>query len=363
MTNFNFTLTWASLILFIATIPEFGATFISFKGYLAKRYPYFAYMTITWASLGIGNLLIAKSYLTLDPIIYRVGIVGTAPLLFAIMLLVDWVSRESVDPRKLFIVTVISSCLFIFAFDTDSVNLQNSLIGELGPAMAGRFSMTGSIVFILAGLMWLFYMAKINMNSPRNIKFYSRINLIGAILAGPGSMAIFATGIVWILPGTDYFFIGLGALFCAIAFTKEPRLGYVLPFKVYRMQTIDIKSGILVHSYSWDEKGLGDSELFSGALTGISALLQETLGRGLIREISFENGILILLHPKGSPLAHVLISSKSSPILKRALEIYAHAFEGKFESLIKTQSFHNVGDYKSADELIKSSFPFVVAYA
>ncbi len=319
-------------------------------------------MTITWASLSIGNLLIAISYLTLDPILYRFGIVGTAPLLFSIMFLVDWVSRERVDPIKLFIVTAISACFMVFAFDESGVIFQYSSIGEYGPAMVGRFSIVGSLVFVFAGLMWLFYMAKIHRKAPQKIKFYSRLNLIGAILAGPGSMFIFATGIVWVLPGTDYLLIGFGALLCAVSFAREPKLGYVLPFKVYRVQTMEIASGILLHEHTWDEKSLGNSELFSGIFTGISALLQETLGQGFIREISFEKGMLLLQRVKGSPLAFVLIASRSSHVLKHALDIYAHAFEEKYQNLIKERRFNYTAGFRDADDLIKTSFPFVVSY-
>jgi hypothetical protein len=211
-------------------------------------------------------------------------------------------------------------------------------------------------------LMWLYYMIKINVKAPKKIKFYSRLNLLGAILAGPGSILIFATGFVWVLPGTDYFFIGIGALLCAVAFAREPKLGYVLPFKVYRMQTTEISSGILLHEHTWDEKSLGNSELFSGIFTGISALLQETLGRGLIREIRFEEGILLLQRVKGSSLAFVLIASRTSPVLKHALDIYAHAFEEKFQDLIKERKFNYTAGFRNADQLIKTSFPFVVSY-
>ena len=40
--------TYASLVLFIATIPELFALLMSISGYKNTKYPHFLYMMITW---------------------------------------------------------------------------------------------------------------------------------------------------------------------------------------------------------------------------------------------------------------------------------------------------------------------------
>ncbi len=346
--------------MFLATLPEFLALIISLKGFRKWHYPHFKYMSITWGSLVAGNLLLAIAYLTLDFELYRAGIIASAPLTFAIMALVDSVSRQKVDPLKLFVVTAASSALVIYAFEPGSIALNTSLLGEIDPALRGNFMVSGSLIFLLAGLMWLLYMGKIHFRAPPGIKKYSKINFAGAIIAGPGSIIAFATGFVWIIPGTDYLLIGIGAFLCAYAFAHQPKLGYVLPFNVYRLMVVDIEAGITLYTYDWDESGLVDSFLFSGALQGVCTILQESVGKGSVQDIHFDQGVLVIQRVKDHPVAFVLIASRSSPILQDALQLFADRFVIEFGVQIKRDRTE-LTQFAATHSLVDTAFPFVVS--
>ena len=75
-------------------------------------------------------------------------------------------------------------------------------------------------------------MLKIYLLSPPSIKKYTLINLVGAIIAGPISAFIYVFGTNWYIPGLDYITITIGAILTAYAFLKEPKIGYVLQFKI-----------------------------------------------------------------------------------------------------------------------------------
>ncbi|MHA1732292.1 MAG: hypothetical protein ACTSU5_10125 [Promethearchaeota archaeon] len=354
--------TTASVVLLVATIPEFVATCISLAWFVRLKYRHFLYMFVTWLFLALGNLLIALSYLLLDVELYRVGILASVPLLFSIMVMVDSISRDGVDPKKLFLVTVTSSLMFAFAFEEGTVTLHESLLGEVGPTMLGRFSVAGSVVFLLAGLMWLYYMAKVDAGAPAELKGQAHINLVGACLAGPGSIAAFATGFVWVVPGTDYLLIGIGALLTAYSFGRQPKLGYVLQFKVYRLIAIDRTASIPLFTHTWYAEGLGDETLFTGAFQSICAIFDETLGRGLVQEVKFESGILILQSVEDFPVAFILITSKSTPVLRNALKQFAIEFAKRFSGVVKGGLANEIGQFGVAVDIVGDAFPFVVQY-
>lgn len=359
--TYNWTL--ATVVMFVATIPEIIAVIISALGYVRTKYLHFRAMFITWFFLWIGNFLLAWAYLTLNTTLYRIGIVLSIPLTYGIMLLVDSVSRGSIDPFKLFLITVASTALVIFAFDLDAVTINTSVLGEQAPALVGRFNAAGSIIFLLAGILWLFYMTKIFVRAPESVKTASRVNLVGAVIAGPGSMIAFVSGFVWVLPGTDYFCISVGALLCAYAFGTQPKLGYVLPFRVYRLNVVNIGAGVPLYDYTWEDPGFLNATLFSGAIKGISGILDESLRQGDVREITFEKGILISQRLAKFPVAFILVATRSAPILKHALNLFARDFEREFRPVLADLTTVDLAHLRSASSIVETCFPFIVTYS
>ncbi len=354
-------ITLGAAMLLIATVPEALAVLTSLRGYVERGYREYLFMFVTWFFLWIGNVLIGISYLTLDTQLYRVGIATSALLLFGIMLLVDSVSRDSVDARKLIVVTAAATALAILSLGPDVVTTSVSALGETGLAMTGGFAVAGSVVFLIAGAFWLYYMAMIHLRSPPVLKSYSSISLAGAILAGPGSILAFATGFVWIVPGTDYMLIGIGSFLTTYAFARQPKLAYVLPYKVFRLTAVDMESGLPMYTYTWDSEGLVDETLFTGALVGINQLLNESVSRGAIKHIVFEQGVLMVDHRARWDAAFVLVATRSSPMLQRALTIFAEGFCERFgDQLLEDRS--SPTNFEDGDVLVDSSFPFVVAY-
>ncbi|MHA1332334.1 MAG: hypothetical protein ACTSR2_14800, partial [Candidatus Hodarchaeales archaeon] len=316
----EFYFSYAFIVMSIALLPESIAVIMSLRGFLQTGYHHFLYMFLTWSFLLVGNFFLAIAYFTLDFTLYKLGVIASVPLMFSIMVLVDSLSRDHIDPFKLFIVSIIATSVLIFAFEPDAVILHQTLLDETTPSMQGNFMLFSSAVFIVSGFMWVYYMTKIHISAPKSIKKYSKINLSGALIAGPGSAIAFASGFVWIFPGTDYMLIGIGALLCSYSFVKQPKLGYVLPFNVYRLLVIDTNIGMPIYSFTWDSHDLMDSLLFSGAFHGIIMILNESLSRGLVKEITLDQGKLLLKQADDIPLVFVLIASKSHLLLKQGLE-------------------------------------------
>lgn len=354
--------TMGALTLLVAVIPEILALFISIRGYRNFGYRQYLFMAITWSLLLTGNLFIGVAYLLLDTLIYRLGILIQGLLVFGVAFMVDSLSRDSPDSRKLVLVTASATALLIYGLDSTYVTQHISALGEVGLSMTGPFSLVGTFVFLIVGIFWLYYMFVIHRAAPAQLKEYSRYSLLGAILAGPGSFFAFGSGLVWIVPGTDYLFIGTGAVLTAYAFASQPKLGFVLRFKVFRLTVFNTESGIEYFTYSWEQKGLVDSALFSGALTGVSNLLDESLGRGAVNYILFEEGVLLIRRIASLDVAFALLATKSTPLLREALDVFAELFVEQYHDHLASESAI-VSHYTSAKDLIDETFPFVIAYS
>jgi hypothetical protein len=98
-----------------------------------------------------------------------------------------------------------------------------------------------------------------------------------------------------------------------IAFARQPKLAYVLPFKAYRLTVLDTGGGTPIYNHTWQpSKEQVDETLFSGMLQGVSVILKESLNQGNVREISMDEGIMILQRSLAKNIACVLVASKSS---------------------------------------------------
>lgn len=358
--NLMLNITFSSILMSISTIPELIALVLCIVNFLQRGHLHQLYMACTWFFLWIGNSLLAIGYLTLNLIVYRIGLLITIPLALFIILLVDSISRESIEPIKLSLVMIISTLAFTFGLEKNVVTLKYSKIGELGPAVIGKLNFALAGVFIFATSFWFYYFLMVFIKSPPSLKKISFVTLLGATFAGPLAAISYASGLVWLLPGTDYFLIALGSLLSAYSFHKEPKLGYVLPFKVSRLLLIDVNTGLPVYAHTWDDSGLSDSYLFSGALHGITTILRESLNRGKVKEIVLEQATLIINIAENYPVAFVLITSKTSAILKKSLDLFAESTKKLLpkEKVAQAATFQNL-DLKEA---IEDAFPYVVSY-
>ncbi|MHA1394880.1 MAG: hypothetical protein ACTSRZ_15355, partial [Promethearchaeota archaeon] len=236
----------AQITMLTGLFPELIAIIYSFAGWKKYRYSYFKWMFLTWAFLFFGNVLLSISYFTYDFNTYRLGVIINVPLCFTIIILMDSISSNHIDTKKMILATCISTALIITAWEEGSVKLNTTGLNEITPSLNGTFLIVGSLTFIFAGLNWLFYAIKITIHSPFQIKKIAKINLIGSIIAGPGAMLAFSLGIVWFFPGTDYLLIGIGALIFTSSFNKKPSLGFILPFTAYRIMIIHTESSLLI---------------------------------------------------------------------------------------------------------------------
>ena len=167
--------------------------------------------------------------------------------------------------------------------------------------------------------------------------------------------------IVVILPGGAGLIFSIGSLFIVIAFTRQPKLAYIHPFKALRVTVIESKGGLPLFTHTWRAgEGLMDDTLFSGMMHAIGQFVQESLQRGGVRVIELDQGHLILKKSNQFQVICVLIANKPTKILRNALNCFAERFFKQF-----SQYFSDPTDkdkFKPASKLIEICFPFIPEY-
>ncbi len=216
-----------------------------------------------------------------------------------------------------------------------------------------------SIYFTIIVLLYYFYWGvKTWINSPYLIKKEALILLIGIILISINAMALVILGVFfsYYLVFSSYISTTIGLILFMIAVLKEPKLLYILPFKVYRLLVKD-KNGYPLYSFNWSESYINNT-IFTEFLNRIQFMSEEIIDRGELLNIHLRDGILILNESKYITVG--LIASKSSRLLRTSVSNFTTDFEVLFKRLLK-KSCIDMEEYKSSYRLIEkhfSNFPY-----
>ncbi len=328
---------------------------VCYKQYKSKKHPFALYMMIgillglIWTSCrAIFYLFYRTIYLKIFWDISSFALIG---LCFALILVLDSISRDSLDINKMVLFTALSSISITFYY---IISISD---GELKVNLNTLHNIYSMIHTFLAAFIWFLYSLKIYLKTPRQFRKYSLLNLFGGILVGIITPLVVSLGLN-VGFAMNMILISIGLLLSIIAFTKEPKLAGILPFKVINLTVIDTESGLSIFSFDWNTKEhIINDDLFSNLLQGISAILNEAVNRGNAREIRLDEAIIILDRSEKYPVACVLTCTKSSKSLRYALNLFTEKFCDKYSDGFA--DMYNVGQFKRADQLISDCFPFV----
>jgi hypothetical protein len=277
---------------------------------------------------------------------------------YFVVLMLDSLSQESVDPLKIWGATVISTFMGCTAWTPDAISYFNIGHGVYGWDWGGTFKIACNLMFVFVALLFFYYCVKIFKNSPKRLKRDALILLLGSILASIIPVLIVITNISLVLLGIEAITQGIGLLLIAYEFAHHPQLAFVLPFKITSLTVMNSKTGLPLYTHSWDKtRAHFDETLFSGMIYGIGGILKEATHQGEVREVRMSQGILLLHHLKQLNLAFVLVTTKTASILHNALDSFAHDFVKQFSDVLDQVDI--VDRFNEATELIHKYFSFV----
>lgn len=355
-------LNWSTyaIIGFLSLVPFIMAFLLSLNQYLKTKYLHALFMTLVWLCLMVWSLFEALTQLFLSKLFALLDILILIPIGFLVILLLDTVSKESVDAKKIMLVSILSTTTVLTSLDPSQFIVSSYANGDPGMIISGSLEILGALLFLLTGCLFVYYHVKIHISVPDTLKLYSWINLLGAFLLGVIPLFIVGTGFYQLVPGIHTIIMAAGAFTIAFAFMKEPTLAFLLPFKALRLTVIE-KSGLPLYTYNWTTmEDLVDESLFSGMLQAVSAFVDESLRKGNIREIKLENALLLLQPSDVFPVVSVLFATKSSQSLRRALNTFTVRFVKEFSQYFSLPI--NTKLFEPATELVLDCFSFVPEY-
>jgi len=263
------------------------------------------------------------------------------------------------------LMTIASTAVILNSFSSDAVIIDKG-INPLAvtekliyyPTMHGDFKVVAMVHMALIITITLYGSIKILIHTPKKLKKYSWLNVLGNYTWGIQPVWIQLTNWEEYIPGIATISIAIGILLVAIVFIKEPRLAYVLPFKAYRLMIQRTNTGIVLFKHDWNQLETEFSEnIFSGMMQAISTMFGETINKGNVRKIKFEEAEITFIASKEVALACILISSDISLSLSSSFNKFS---KDVFKDAVNIEpNSHAVNNYDQGRILVQKHFPFI----
>ncbi len=122
------------------------------------------------------------------------------------------------------------------------------------------------------------------------------------------------------------------------------------------------KAGLLLFSHDFyslpEQSGEDENILLSGGITAITSIFAETVGATGIKEIRFQDKLIMVSHHDGFGV--FLVVERSSTFLWRAIETFGKAFQQAYR-LNEEKSLHLIEDatvFEDAVKIVKNTFGY-----
>lgn len=341
------------------------ACILNFRVYWRERYRPVFYLSLQWFTVFLFLVVQGLAILFLSVFLFMISFWVSSLFTICTVLLLDHISREKIETKKISSILVVVTLLIAFSFDENAFTLGTLNDGSASIISGGRVRIMSAIALSLQVMWYIYYTTRMHIQAPSTLRRYSGINLVGVLLIGLVGIIYYASGLSVTLPGIQFYIMGIGILMCAYAFSKKPQIAYILPFRVFRLTVIDMNAGIPLFNHFWGagddyNKTMIENELFSGMIQGVSLIVQESVGQGDVNEIHMNDGVLILKRELHYPIVCVLAATKASKVLRGALNLFASQFVKEFSRHFEDSS--NTQHFNGATRLVSECFPFIPVY-
>ena len=347
MTTLNIT-PEAIQALITSGIVLFGAVLIGWQG-IKKKVNLYSFFFGSFFAWSVNFLFYGLSRLTLDKSMAIFQYINIVISFFFLIIAIDYAMNERVSSIKMLIFGILGAFVSYFAFLPGS--LVDSVWGGY-PSFKwyGMLELSGSLMILSYGLLLCYFSFITYIKSPGYLKNNALILLLGSLIIG-------IVGVVVTVLTDQIFPAAIGMVVMAIAFAREPKIFFVIPYKVDRLTVIQTRSGITLFDYKWAESEIQDL-LLGGLLQGVKNISVEVLKKGEIKELVLTHGTLLFFLDKNITIG--LLVSKTSKYLRKCLEQFSLAFEKKYnKELSLAEEFVESSRFNQASDLVEFYFPHI----
>ncbi|NVM44706.1 MAG: hypothetical protein HWN79_07300 [Candidatus Lokiarchaeota archaeon] len=333
---------------------------ITFIYAIRKRSQLILLFSAMWLLYGVFWFMDAAAHYLYSITIMALAIIPQLIAVPCIVIFIELVRKEHVNPIKISILAIIEAIVFYITFFM-APNDNWDVIAGYGVHNKGILRIS-QIVFIFY-FVSLYYIWSYQTwrKAPASLKRLTNLLFIGSTLFSVVTATMYALG-TFIRTFNSMAFIvhSVGATTNIIVILKDPRIINILPFKAYRILVVDTNDSVALFKHDWAKVGKDEEDMFSMMLQAIGNVLDDILKKGEVQEIQMDRAVLLIHHDKNHSIASVLIASKSSKSLRYGLKRFNEEFVESFQSTLDNKQ--DIGRFKGTSKIVEKIFDFVPSY-
>jgi hypothetical protein len=342
----------------------FFAAFLNIIGFLLsflygrERNNRLVYLfSVNWLFQACFWILDATAHFTYSTMLMSIAIIPQLIGVPCLFIFIDLIKKERVSSVKLSILILLEIPLAILSFLPGGMQV----IPGYGVHSVGSLRIL-QILFLFYYVLTFFSWSYLTWKrAPKELKKLVNLLLFGSILFSFVTTFMYTLGgFIKIFNSIGFITHSIGALLTIITIWKDPKIIYILPFKAYRILVVDTNAGTGLFKHDWAELKAVDENIFSMVLQAVGSILDEVLRKGEIKEIKMDQAILLVQHTQNSPVASVLVTSKSSTSLKLGLKKFNREFIDTYQN--QFDELYEVSRFKDAKKIVDHIFDFVPEY-
>jgi len=326
-----------------------------------QNYHFYYFSTFAWLGYMLFFLFTALAVILLSVTLLKIALLISSFADICFLGKVDTLKRESVEPIKLAILSmlIVMGVIFI-AFFPNAVYISTFVSGDLTVKYDLYLGAIIGLQYLLPVVYYVIYTKELLAKAPQSLKHDATRYFLGVFFCLIAIITMIS-GIMQVLPGILALLGAIGAVLMVSAYGKQPKLLFILPFKALRLVVMDTESGISLFTHTWNAgSNLIDDDLFTGMLQGINSIVKESVKRGAVQEIRMADAIIMTSYDNRYPIACVLIATNPSKSLRDSLHLFAQQFTTRYNTCF--DNYNEVSQFSGASDMINACFPFVPVY-
>jgi hypothetical protein len=212
------------IVFFIASILMIFSSALLFKKYSQVKERIYLYLSLSWLSCFLYYFFAIISFIFLSEVIYQIHFLILIPTTLFLIYSIDFMSRLSVDPKKIIIFTLASTGMIWSLFPPNQIEQYTLITGGFSFKTEGSLFLWLNILLAQPLILFFSYCLKIYIITPKKRKKYALINLLGGIFFGFFSLVTLALGLGKRIPGIVVLPLSIGALISSIALYRSSEL-------------------------------------------------------------------------------------------------------------------------------------------
>lgn len=313
-----------------------------------------------WLLYGVFWFIDAAAHYLYSISLMAIAIVPQLIAVPCIIIFIELVRKEHVNPIKISILVIIESIVFYITFFMNP-NDNWDVIAGYGVHNKGILRISQIIFILYYASLYYIWSFQTWRKAPKSLRRSTNLLFIGSTLFSVVTATMYALG-TFIRTFNSIAFIvhSVGAFINIIVILKDSRIINILPFKAYRILVVDTNESVALFKHDWAKVGKLEETMFSMMLQAIGNVLDDILKKGEVQEIQMDRAVLIIHHDKNHSIASILVSSKSSKSLRYGLRRFNEEFIESFQSTFENKQ--NDGRFESASKIVEKIFDFVPSY-